>query len=917
MMAESNYIGRQIQGYTITKRLGGGGYGTVYLGAKEDLGKQYLTAIKHMAMPSDEAYEAVLQDYGYDKIAAHAHFEKLVEGIASEINTLLELSKKDNRHIVAYYDHEIQKTAEPFHVDIYMRMEYLTPLLNFIRQNGFSAGDVIRLALNMCDALMLCHNNDVMHRDIKEANIFVSENGNYKLGDFGVAKTAFEATQAGSIKGTASYMAPEIYLREPYDKTVDIYSLGIVLYKLLNNQRLPFMPDAPAIFTADDKNSAETRRLKGERPPLPFHAKNRLGEIIVKACSVKAERYDSAEAFKKDMAACLASLSVEEYDAVVVPQSADGGASYNSYSDSPQATYTQTQGATMTMGANTGAQYAQATPQQQNPYAKKKRPKKNMKLRIGLIAAAAAIVIGGGFFAYQYFFNNPMRDFSNFLNAENYSSALSVFSTDLQADSRQAEQAGELVGSRARAVADSYIDESTTYEAAISSLEELRKLRAVPEEEIQALIDETNELRLSRVAYETAQEDVSAGRLSDAILELRTVIERDAQYANAQTQLVAVIESYKAQVFQDADAAQSGGAYPEAADIITGALNIIENDADFTARLQTIADAHAGSIVSEAQTLAAQNSFAEALAILSDGILRYPDNQSLTQQVAAVEKADVDYHIREARGVVAAGADYDQAVSLLQGAQRRYPQSAELSAEIASIQSADIASIILTIDGYAANNQLSDAIYAAEALTAKYPTDGVARSKLEDLQYIDIENVSAQADALAAEHKYTQAHNVLGTLLGKYPNNSLVKDKIAALEKEMYPTLQFENALNIGNEFDSLSNAFDNYDNPYGRSVRLSYASYNDRYCQILLDGDYSRFKGTFFIQRSSSNYGYVRGFRIELDGRVVYGPAQMGKSTRPIYVDLNVAGGNDFRIIVSEQYDAPAICLGDAGFFE
>ena len=87
-MTDNNLTGQQVQGYTITKKLGSGGYGTVYLGVKEDLGKQYRTAIKHISIPDAEGYDSVLQDYGYDKAAAQAHFEKMVEGITSEINTL-------------------------------------------------------------------------------------------------------------------------------------------------------------------------------------------------------------------------------------------------------------------------------------------------------------------------------------------------------------------------------------------------------------------------------------------------------------------------------------------------------------------------------------------------------------------------------------------------------------------------------------------------------------------------------------------------------------------------------------------------------------------------------------------------------------------------------------------------------------
>lgn len=342
--------GQQVQGYTIIKKLGSGGYGTVYLGMKEELGKQYRTAVKYISLPDADGYEAVLQDYGYDKAAAQAYFEKMVAGITSEINVLMELSKRDNRYIVSYYDHEIRKNTDPLRYEIFMRMEYLTSLDRYIRQNGMTVGDVIRLGMNMCDALSLCHDNGVMHRDIKEANIFVSENGNFKLGDFGVAKTAIEATQTGSIAGTASYMAPEIYRREPYDKSVDIYSLGIVLYKLLNRQRLPFMPDAPAQFTADDKIMAQTRRLKGDTPPLPVCARDRLGEIIVRACSAREERYIKAEEFREELRTFLETLSQEERDRETVPPAGDGAG--DPEEEDSLCTHTQTQGATVLLGVD-------------------------------------------------------------------------------------------------------------------------------------------------------------------------------------------------------------------------------------------------------------------------------------------------------------------------------------------------------------------------------------------------------------------------------------------------------------------------------------------------------------------------------------------------------------------------------------
>lgn len=501
-MGESNLIGQQIQGYKIVGKLGSGGFSTVYLGEKEDLGKKYQTAIKHISIPDSEVYETVLQDYGYDKAATLAHFEKLVGGITSEINTLLDLSKKDNRYIVAYYDHDIQKSLDPLHFDIFLRMEYLTPLNTHIRQNGITMGEVIKIGLNMCDALALCHNNGIMHRDIKEANIFVNENNNFKLGDFGVAKVAFESTQARSIKGTASYMAPEIYLHQSYDTSVDIYSLGIVLYKLLNNQRLPFMPDAPAQFTADDKNNAETRRLKGDVPPLPANAKNRLGEIVVKACLGKESRYQKAEEFKDDLSAFLSTLAVVDYDQVVVAQSSYGSESGSAYQQNPVKSYTQTQGATMTMGAQNGA--VRIPPASINPYGEKPNKKRTLMIASILSFLAIAVLLTGFFFVSK--FNNPVNQFQTAVEKNDFLKASLVYHDKLQfSDSKKLTEAETYFVNHAKKVKSRFKKSEITYEVTLNLLQEMGKIGIVDDNEIQPIITEVNEIHTSRTAFDNGQ----------------------------------------------------------------------------------------------------------------------------------------------------------------------------------------------------------------------------------------------------------------------------------------------------------------------------------------------------------------------------------------------------------------------------
>lgn len=673
-MAESNLLGQQIQGYNIVSKLGSGGYGTVYLGEKEDLGKRYQTAIKHISMPDAEGYESVLQDYNYDKAATQAHFEKMVEGITAEINTLLELSKKDNRYIVAYYDHDIQRSDDPLRFEIFMRMEYLTPLNKYIRQNGMTLGDVIRLGLNMCDALTLCHNNGVMHRDIKEANIFISDSGNYKLGDFGVAKVAIETTQAGSIKGTASYMAPEIYLREPYDTSVDIYSLGIVLYKLLNNQRLPFMPDAPAQFTVDDKNAAEARRLKGDTPPLPANAKNRLGEIIVKACSAKATRYAKAEELKADLQGVLRTLSGDDYDSVVIAQSSDGSEDSNSYTQDSINTNTQTQGATMTMGAQ-GGNPAPPPPAELNPYADAK-PQKKKKKKKGVVIAAilGVLIIAGGIAGYMAYlhFTDPVNQFQTAIIKGDYTSAEQIYLDELKGDGSKLEEAEAFIVSHADDVKSKYTSSEIEYENALAQLQEMGKLGIVSSDELQPMISGINELRTSRVAYENAQEDITVGDWESAIGELRKVIQEDSNYTESQTQLADAVRSYKDELMSTLSGFDIDKDYNGAISTLRAGLQVVPDDADFLTKISDYEqkmnneiELTVANIIQNANNAVAINAdYQSALTELRAAAKQYPNMASIKDAISEVEDvytdavfADVDELVKESK--------YDEAITLL------------------------------------------------------------------------------------------------------------------------------------------------------------------------------------------------------------------------------------------------------------
>ncbi len=173
----------------------------------------------------------------------------------------------------------------------------------------------------MCSGLKLCHDNGIIHRDIKDSNIFISDNNSFKLGDFGVA-TNLSSEEAVTRIGTPYYMAPEIilnYNNESYDKTVDIYSLGIVLYRLFNRLKFPFMPIDDKDVTYNSKEIAQAKRVSGEELPKACDTDDKLWQVIKKACAHNPkERYSSVDDLKFDLMYLLRNMSDEEKKEVII-----------------------------------------------------------------------------------------------------------------------------------------------------------------------------------------------------------------------------------------------------------------------------------------------------------------------------------------------------------------------------------------------------------------------------------------------------------------------------------------------------------------------------------------------------------------------------------------------------------------------
>ena len=198
-------------------------------------------------------------------------------------------------NIVAIDDYEIHESETETAWYLFIRMELLTPLVKKVALGGMTEDEIIKLGIDLCSALEVCGRHNIVHRDIKPENIFVNDSGDYKLGDFGVARNLEKLTNGLSRKGTPNYMAPEVYkstLKETdfaAASRVDIYSLGMVLYWLSNNSKLPFLPADKQIPSLDDRKNAFIRRINGESLPAPDKVSAGLQKIILKAEQIKKQ----------------------------------------------------------------------------------------------------------------------------------------------------------------------------------------------------------------------------------------------------------------------------------------------------------------------------------------------------------------------------------------------------------------------------------------------------------------------------------------------------------------------------------------------------------------------------------------------------------------------------------------------------
>ncbi len=272
-MTDAFEQGQVIAGrYRVLRRLGVGGMADVYLADDTTLGRQV-------------AVKVLLKRYAGDA--------SFVERFRREAQAAARIN---HPNIVNIYD------WGPVDGTYYIVMEYVEgeTLKDHIRREGrYNPSEAVRIALELLAGVQVAHGAHIVHRDIKSQNILIDRSGTVKVTDFGIAKADdSQMTEAGSILGTAQYLAPEQAKGEAVDERTDLYSVGVVFYEMLTGS-LPFHGDSAVTVALKHVNEqpAEPAELV---PGLPYS----LNQICLKALAKDPDqRYRTAAEFTADLVA--------------------------------------------------------------------------------------------------------------------------------------------------------------------------------------------------------------------------------------------------------------------------------------------------------------------------------------------------------------------------------------------------------------------------------------------------------------------------------------------------------------------------------------------------------------------------------------------------------------------------------------
>lgn len=240
--------------------LGQGSFGTVWLVRRQDGAEG---AVKEVVIPFHQDTLRSARREGLTEEGARVYFRRLLTDTEAEIELMRSLCGCET--VVRFRKSQVQALTGQgeFGWVIHILMDRLVPFSARWADNC-TVRDAAQMAVDIAKALEACQAATIVHRDIKPDNLFYDpRSGRYQLGDFGIAHYLERPTEGKGRAGTLTHMMPEVYQGAPYTCGADLYALGMILYRLLNDNRIPLLPPFPEDFGPRERDRATVQRLRG------------------------------------------------------------------------------------------------------------------------------------------------------------------------------------------------------------------------------------------------------------------------------------------------------------------------------------------------------------------------------------------------------------------------------------------------------------------------------------------------------------------------------------------------------------------------------------------------------------------------------------------------------------------------------
>lgn len=274
-----------------------------YKAKKLEAGQICRSNIYILTIPGESLRKKAVEKFGNHEPEVQNYYKSIVSDIEKGISALDPVSHTLN--IAGCKEYEVIREERSGAWKIFMRADYAVPLSEYMLSDYITLKDIVLMGVDICSALCKCAEKGIFHGNINHTSILLSDHKDFMLSGFDLY------IKNKLPEENKFYAAPEVLKKGEYSLLSDLYSLGIVLYSLLNNGRKPFLPSFPQKISFSDNRSSLQKRLSGEEIPLPANTDEQIGAIILKACAFDPiGRYQSPLEMKEALEGYLASKNI-------------------------------------------------------------------------------------------------------------------------------------------------------------------------------------------------------------------------------------------------------------------------------------------------------------------------------------------------------------------------------------------------------------------------------------------------------------------------------------------------------------------------------------------------------------------------------------------------------------------------------